>query len=160
MEEARWGAIYPGMFMPVLMIGPLAQRFASTRDGDGCVCVVRPFLHRPKPPLLLGVDRATAIEPCLRWGESFSWAELHSVIAHPGAVNGNHLFPTPGPCELRVCHYLLHHHLPPLPGQGHGITKPGVLRLVAPPARCLSAGQREFTLLAQHLFYRKFIFVS
>ncbi len=119
-----------------------------------------PSLHRPQPPLLLGVDRATAIEPCLRWGESFSWAELHIVIAHPGAVNGNHLFPTPGPCELRVCHYLLHHHLPPLPGQGHGITKPGVLRLVAPPARCLSAGQREFTLLAQHLFYRKFIFVS
>ena len=64
--------------------------------------------------------------------------------------------------EYRHCagHYLLHHHLPPLPGQGHGITKPGVLRLVAPPARCLSAGQREFTLLAQHLFYRKFIFVS
>src|SRR6266536_528613 len=29
---------------------------------------------------------------------------LHVVIAHPGAVNGKHLFPARGPCELRVGH--------------------------------------------------------
>src|SRR6266487_3566115 len=30
---------------------------------------------------------------------------LHIVIAHPLAVDGDHLFPRRGPCELGVCHF-------------------------------------------------------
>jgi hypothetical protein len=44
----------------------LIRGSAREQDGDECVGGVRPFLHRPQPPLLLGVDRTTAIEPCLR----------------------------------------------------------------------------------------------